>query len=380
MTRPLEVVAGDDPARVFAALTAALSGDGPAILPAEAAGMDVPALVPRRVAVVIQTSGSTGSPKRVALSADALLASAAASESALGGPGEWLLALPAHYVAGVNVLVRAHASGTVPAILPPGHFDPLAFAELSDRLTAQRRFSSVVPAQLSRLLEAAEADLGVLERLRRFDAILVGGQATPATLLERSIELGLTVIRTYGSSETSGGCVYDGRPLAGVEARVVDGELRLSGPMLAEGYLGDEARTAEAFVHDDGRRWYRTGDTGTVDADGLVQVVGRLDDVIISGGLKVSLGEVERVVRELDGLDDAVVVRAPHERWGEVPVVVATRAVDLARLRDAVSAVLGRAAAPAAVVELGAIPLLTSGKPDRVALAEFTADRVQLPR
>ncbi|HEY0260267.1 MAG TPA: AMP-binding protein [Lacisediminihabitans sp.] len=104
MSRPLAVVPAEDPAEVLIALRAALAG-GPAVLPG-APTQPVQEAVEQRVALVIETSGSTGRPKRVALAADALLAGAAASESALGGPGQWLLALPAHYIAGVNVLVR----------------------------------------------------------------------------------------------------------------------------------------------------------------------------------------------------------------------------------------------------------------------------------
>ena len=242
MTRPLAVVP-DEPRVVLAALRDALAGDGPAILPRPAQSAPardstpepLPAEVPRRVALVVETSGSTGVPKRVALSADALLASAAASESALGGPGQWLLALPVHYIAGVNVLVRSIASGTEPVILGEGHFDAMAFAEASDAMDAPLRFASLVPTQLLRLLDAAEQDLPVLDRLRRFDRLLIGGQATPPGLIARSLELGLNISRSYGSSETSGGCVYDGVALPGVELRIVDGEVQIGGSTLAEG-------------------------------------------------------------------------------------------------------------------------------------------------
>jgi O-succinylbenzoic acid--CoA ligase len=411
MTRPLVVVDASDPAAVLEALRDALSGDGPAILPHQGRPADVPAEVPKRVALVIETSGSTGRPKRVALSADALLASAAASESALGGPGQWLLALPAHYIAGVNVLVRSLTSGTEPLLLPGGHFDPLALVELSDRMDAPLRFVSLVPAQLLRLLDAAEgatgdddlvngdatnstanggaaaggaesaldegtvrgAALTVLDRLRRFDRILLGGQAAPAALMERSLELGLNITRTYGSSETSGGCVYDGVPLAGVTARIAAGQIELGGVTLADGYLDDEERTAAAFVDDSGVRWYRTGDAGEL-VDGVVRVTGRLDSIIISGGVKVSLGEVERVVAGLPGLADAVVVPAPSVQWGEVPVVVTTASVPLETVRAAVAAELGTPARPVAVITVPQLPLLSSGKPDRLALRALAAD------
>jgi len=359
MTRALTAVGEDG---MFVALREALSGDGPAVFAGEPAG-PVPDTVPTRVALVIESSGSTGTPKRVALSSDALLASAAASDTALGGPGQWLLALPTTYIAGVNVLVRSLTAETVPVQVAPGHFDPDAFVAAAGAMDHAQRYTSLVPAQLARLIDAD----GALAALRRFDRILVGGQATPVALIARSLELGLNVTRTYGSSETSGGCVYDGVPIGTTEARIVDGQIELSGPVLAEGYLGDPARTDAAFHTDRARRWYRTGDAGEI-VDGVLRVVGRLDDVIISGGLKVSLGALERVVREVEGLGDAVVVSELSEQWGEVPVLVATVDYPLAELKPLVVEKLGRAAVPARIVVVERLPVLASGKPDRVAI------------
>ena len=204
--------------------------------------------------------------------------------------------------------------------------------------------------------------------LASFDAVLVGGQSTPAALLERAEAIGARIIRTYGSSETGGGCVYDGVPFASVDVQIVDGEVWLAGPVLAEGYLDDPERTAERF---DGR-WYRTGDIGEF-RDGVLRVTGRLDDVIISGGVKVSLGRIERVVRELPGLADAVVVRAPHPQWGEVPVLVAGHAVDLPAVRAAVEASVGPAGRPDRAITVERMPRLASGKPDRRALEALAA-------
>jgi len=347
------------------ALRPALAGEGDAVFAGESA-TPLPATVPDRVALVVESSGSTGRPKRVALSADALLASAAASDDALGGPGQWLLALPTTYIAGVNVLVRSIYAATAPVRLAAGHFRAEDFVAAAGAMDADRRYTSLVPAQLALLIDADEA----LAALRRFDRILVGGQATPVALVARALELGLNVTRTYGSSETGGGCVYDGVPIGDTEARVVDGQVELAGGVLAEGYLDDEERTAAAFRGDGGRRWYRTGDTGEI-VDGVLRVTGRLDDVIVSGGLKVSLAALERLVRELEGLGDAVVVAVPSERWGEVPVLVATSGYDLADLKALVVPSLGRAAAPASVVVLERMPLLASGKPDRRAIREL---------
>ena len=362
MTRPL-VRCEATPTVVLAALRDALSGSGPAIF-AGSTPLPLPVVVPKRVALVVETSGSTASPKRVALSADALLASAAASASAIGGQGQWLLALPVHYIAGLNVLVRSIASGFEPVTLGDASFDPLSFAEAAESMTRDAlHFTALVPAQLSRILAAPAAATAAA----RFDRILLGGQSAPRALLEEAASAGLRVTTTYGSSETSGGCVYDGNPIGNTAVRISDGQIELSGAVLAEGYLGDAARTAAAFVEDAGTHWYCTGDTGEL-SNGILTVTGRLDDTIISGGIKVSLGEIETVVRGLAGHEQAVVVRAPNERWGEVPVVITTRAVELGELRAVLSARLNAAAAPGRVIVLDSIPALASGKPDRIEL------------
>jgi O-succinylbenzoic acid--CoA ligase len=371
-------------ADVVPLLRAALAGDGPALLarpvdaPVAAGDPPPPAQVERRVALVVETSGTTSRPKRVALSADALLASAAASQTALGAPGQWILALPTHYIAGLQVLVRSIAAGTAPAVLAPGSFDPRAFAGLAASMDARvARYTSLVPTQLHRLVEAAEgaAEGGrVRDAVRRLDAILVGGQATPPHLVDRAAALGWRVVRTYGSSETAGGCVYDGVPVATAEVAVVDGQVELAGPMLAEGYLGDPAATDAAFGEHDGRRWYRTGDGGEL-VDGVLRITGRLDDVVISGGEKLRLAAVEEAARSLaawhPGLGEAVAVPGEHAGWGQRPVVFAPGSVEPAlaeRVRRELAARLGRVAGSSAVRGIDSMPTLPSGKPDRRAL------------
>lgn len=370
MTRQLAVVPAADPHAVQQALAAALSGDGPAILPHAGAPDGLPSIVARRVAVVVETSGSTGRPKRVELSADALLAGAAASESALDGPGQWLLALPLSYIAGINVLVRSIAAGTNPVVMNgfDGGFGLDHFLTAASVMHHPVRYTALVPTQLARLVDEDAA----LPVLRRFDRILLGGQAAPPALVARALELGLNVTRTYGSSETSGGCVYDGIPVGGTRVAIVDGRVELAGPSLAEGYLGDPERTAAAFVERDGLRWYRTDDTGTL-VDGVLSVTGRVDDVIVSGGIKVSIAEVELAVRALPGLAAAVVVPAPHPEWGEAPVVVSTVDAPLDEVRAAVAQALGRAAAPDRILVVDALPMLASGKPDRLSIAALAA-------
>lgn len=325
---------------------------------------DLPARVEQRVALVVETSGSSGTPKRVALSADALLANAGASESALGGPGQWALALPTHYIAGLNVLTRSLAAETEPVTVEGAHFTSAGFRAAVDRMTHPDRFTSLVPAQLATLLD----DPPAAEALAGFRAVLVGGQALPAPLQERAVAAGIRVVRSYGSSETSGGCVYDGVPIGQTTVRVVDGEVQLGGPSIAEGYLGDPALTADRFVEGDGMRWFRTADAGTWQ-DGQLVVSGRRDDVIISGGVKVSLGAVERLLHE-NGFPDAVVVPGTDAKWGEVPVAFTSSTAETAPATAAIEAALGPAARPRFRRGSG-IPYLSSGKPDRVSLRQI---------
>ena len=381
--KDLRAVSADDPEAFLAQLRQALTASGDALLPRPGAGAATPvARVPIGTAIVIETSGSTGTPKRVLLSRSALLSSAAASASMLGGPGQWLLALPAHYVAGVQVLVRSIAAETAPIMMPVGHFDPLDFARHAERLSEPLRYTSLVPVQLARLLDAAADHLGVGDVLRRFTAILVGGQAVPPELMARARAARVNLVRTYGSSETAGGCVYNGQPIGTTRVRAVDGQLQISGPVLADGYLDDPDRTAAHFVLEAGSRWYRTGDLGEIDSAGHVSVTGRADNVIISGGEKVSLDAVQALVRRQPRFADALVVGADHPEWGRVPVIVlagdilagdAQTSAALAGLGDAVARDLGRAARPARLVVVAEIPLLASGKPDLRALTTLVA-------
>jgi len=370
----LEAISGDEPRAVLRALRGAVLGAGPAIaLGATDAALPVEASA--GTAVVVTTSGSTGVPKSVALSRSALTASALATAARLG-EGAWLLALPAGYVAGLQVLVRSLVSGREPAILA-GRFSAEAFAAAARSMASSvggvrvPTYTSLVPTQLQRLLDAADHDPDVLGAVRSFERILVGGQALPPAIRERAEGLGIRLARTYGSTETSGGCVYDGVALDGVALRVEGGEVQVSGPTLADGYLGDPERTDAAFLRDpDGTRWYRTGDSGRID-DGVLSIHGRIDNVLVSGGVNISLDRVERAVRGVRGLESAVVVAVPDERWGEGSVIVAARDADtdgvLERARDAVEAQIGRPARPSRVCFVDELPLLPSGKPDRAA-------------
>jgi o-succinylbenzoate---CoA ligase len=313
------------------------------------------ALEPERL--VVRTSGSTGAPKDVVLGRPAMLASARAALDRLGGPGHWLLALPGHYVAGLQVLLRATLAGTDPVLLE--EYDDLDRA-VAD-LPAGRRYVSLVPTQLRRLLD------GHAGALRVFDAVLLGGAAAPADLLEEARRAGVAVVTTYGMSETCGGCVYDGRPLDGVDVWLDDdGRIHIGGRVLFDGYAGQPALTSQVLV--DGA--LRTPDLGTFDADGRLVVTGRVDDVVVSGGVNVGLGAVEQRVREHPRVKDAAVVGVDDAEWGSrvVACVVAEDDLGLEALRDFVAARLPRTWAPRELRVVPALPLLANGKVDRQAL------------
>jgi O-succinylbenzoic acid--CoA ligase len=351
---------------VLPAVRACLDGGAPlAVLPAGTGPADAARAVLRPdeplepgTDLVVVTSGSTGGGRGVLLSAAALRASATATLTRLGGPGSWLLALPPSAIGGLQVLVRSALAGREPAVLTRGE----SLAAAVDRLpSGDRRYTALVPTQLRRYL-ADEPDA-----LTAFDGVLVGGAATDPALLAAARAAGVQVRTTYGMSETAGGCVYDGVPLDGVGVRVADG-VELSGPVLAHGYRCDPAATAAAF--DEG--WFRTRDAGSLSPDGALTVHGRLDDVVISGGVNVSPQAVEAALREHASVADAVVAGLPDPEWGQrvVAVVVpATGAVpDLAELRPWVAARLGAAAAPRELTLVDAVPTLHTGKPDRRAV------------
>lgn len=379
------------------ALRAALSGDGPALAPHAAGSPPPPAVTADLgpgeddpadpVAAVVSTTGSTGAAKHVLLTAAALLSSAAATHDHLGGSGRWLLAVPAHTVAGVQVLVRSLVAGTLPAVLDlASGFDPARFAAAAGSLAAGRpgrRYTALVPTQLHRLL-AAPPDAGAVEALRRFDAVLVGGAALDPGLRGRADAAGVPVVSTYGMTETCGGCVYDGVPLPGVRVGLaplpgaaVDepGRVVVTGPVVALGYRGTAGDpsapgTGEGFGNGpDGARLFRTADRGLLHG-GLLQLHGRIDDVVVSGGVNVALDAVSRTVASLAGVGAVLSVALPDERWGHVVGVLLVptpgdRGPDHAHVRAAVRAGLGRAAVPRRLLTIATMPLTGIGKPDR---------------
>ncbi len=439
-------------------------------IPARASGRSV------GVDMVLRTSGSTtGTGKLVGVSMDALVASARATHKRLGGPGIWVLALPAYHAAGVQVLVRAAVAGThVFNAYKEGGFDPQHLAQVIDAACVAAAdcdagssfdddavsscaggvggeaegalaaddsgracpvYTSLVPTQLRRALD----DEQLRGALARLDAVLIGGAAADAQLLEQAKAAGIRVVTTYGMSETCGGCVYDGQPLPGVSMDVdqATGAIWLSGPMLATGYLGDEERTRRCFVSrpqahcgggtigagetasaaesaeagaagagteagatspgsearagtgsgvgagEPARRWFITSDRGHI-VDGRLQVLGRLDDVIISGGIKVEPGPIEALLALNPLVSECAVVGLPDLQWGQVVTAVVVPAsmpglgrVDegaiLAQIRVYLEQKLSGAQCPKQVLLADALPYKGIGKVDRRALAQSLA-------
>jgi O-succinylbenzoic acid--CoA ligase len=390
--RPLRAVLVDRATpRLVELLAAALDGTGPAILPLDAglpagriaeliaglspgsvedaSGVTVLRSAQRKgvaegTAVVVGTSGSTGAPKGVELSADALRYSARASLDRLGArPGErWLCCLPATHVAGLQVLVRSLVGGTEPVLAERADAEIVAASGCAH--------VSLVPTQLQRLLQ----DPGPAA-LAGYSSVLLGGAAAPGGLLAATRAAGVPVVTTYGMTETCGGCVYDGIPLDGVRVGVrEDDRIWISGPVLFAGYLGG------ARAPRDG--WFRTGDLGRLDAAGRLAVRGRADDVINTGGHKVVPGEVAAALQACPGVRDVAVVGQPDPEWGErvIAVVVPADPADppaLELLRLHVRGRLPRYAAPSRVVMVDAVPMLPSGKQDIVRLRQELLRREQ---
>ncbi|GAB2736991.1 AMP-binding protein [Arthrobacter bambusae] len=367
---------------VLKALAAALHDEGPAveiIIPEDGTPVAVPVETPgfEDAAVVVRTSGSTGTPKATVLTVDELAASSMATAIALRGEGQWLLALPLQYVAGVQVLVRSLFAGTRPWAMDLSNgFTPEAFTAAAEELTDKIRFTSLVPTQLQRLLDSPSPQ--TLAALRRFNAILLGGAPAPAALLDAAREAGLKVVTTYGSAETCGGCVYDGSPLEGVRVMLDDdGRVLLGGDTVASGYLDAPEATAEAFFDEAGTRWYRTNDLGELADDGTLTVLGRADDVIITGGVKASAAFIQAELEKFDGVQAAFVAGVPSREWGQA--VAAYVAVEdsspeaIADYKARCQESLGTLA-PKTVLTTDGLIMLPNGKPDRLAMIELLTE------
>ena len=398
----LPVPTGDRVLSLIPRLHTALSGSGPALLPVPADDDVETARLATTLAagtaladweddphdptaLVVATSGSTGTPKGALLPAAALIASAEATRARLSTgrdpehrqiAAQWLLTLPATHIAGLQVLLRAVAAGTEPTVLDTAKsFTADRFTAAVERMPAGPRFTSLVPTQLVRVLRDPDAATA----LTTFTAVLVGGAATPQALREDAEQAGVVLVTTYGMSETCGGCVYNGAPLDRVtlstDAEVEDqpGRVSITGPVVARGYR-DMARHT-SFPRTSGRyRTFLTDDLAAVER-GRWQVVGRIDDVIITGGVKIDPAVVESVLLRVTGVAAVIVTGIPDPDWGQAVVAVvvpdAAGPPGLENLRRAASYANGPAAAPRHLLLVDNIPERGIGKPDRSAVQEL---------
>jgi O-succinylbenzoic acid--CoA ligase len=316
--------------------------------------------------IAVATSGSTGEPSEVLVSADALRASAGATEAHLGAQGHWLLALPTDRIAGAMVMVRSRLAGTSLAGVGPGPFTADAFAAAAERLPADApRFTSLVPTQLTRVMESPHG----ADALASFTAVLVGGAAL-------GYEPPANVVRTYGLTETAGGCVYDGIPIGDTRVRIGDdGRILIAGSSLADAYRPERA---DAWVEDGEVRWLVTSDLGEWAGDGRLRVLGRVDDVITTGGFKVNPRTVERALDTQAWVKEAAVVGVPNSEWGAdvVAFVVPTALGQMRKLhelRHALEPQLARHELPRELVVVEALPRLATGKVNYQALRSLAA-------
>jgi o-succinylbenzoate---CoA ligase len=361
---PLRMV---QPSEVAESLAISLGGGNPiAPLPADpvAQARAITMLQPAQpvteddAAVVVATSGSTGAPKGVVLSRAAIRASVAAMDDRLGGPGDWALALPVHYIAGLMVLARAHLAG---ARAVPVRSDLSNLSQVAGRLS-QRRYISLVPAQLDKALQRGDAAAA----LGSFSAVLVGGGPAGPGLVERAIAAGIRAVPTYGMSETCGGCVCDGEPLRGVAVELgEEGRIMIRSSTLFAGYRLRPDLTAEAVVEG----WLRSQDRGCWEAGKLV-VLGRTDDIVITAGHKVDLAEVEQAAQRWATARGAqvAVLGLADQVWGTTVIAISDSPGSLEELRLAVRESLPAYAVPRELIHLDPFPRLASGKPDRMAI------------
>jgi O-succinylbenzoic acid--CoA ligase len=321
-------------------ITAALAGNGPTLGFGEVSSE----FGPTQAAVVIGTSGTTGAPKEIFLSSHALVASARASNAFVGAKlgDTWSLLLPLTHVAAVNVFVRAFELGTIPVDLRnhSGEYPRV-------------NFTAIVPTQLFRALNG---DDHLLKHLQGAQKVLVGGAALSNAIRNQATAAGINVVTTYGMSETSGGCVYNGEILEGTEVEVRGGSIFIRGNILALNLdLSDG--------------WFETKDLGEF-ADEKLVVIGRSDDVIISGGENLSLNSVESILNEIFPDIQCAAFSIDDPQWGQTLHIAVVGEVVTDRISSVLEEKIGAFAKPKGIHFVNSLPLLGIGKVDRKRLAQ----------
>jgi O-succinylbenzoic acid--CoA ligase len=321
-------------------ITAALVGDGPTLGFGEISSEYAPSYA----AIAIGTSGTSGTSKEIFLSTTAIISSARASNNFIGAtPGQiWSLLLPLTHIAAVNVIVRSMELGTTPIDLRDFDGD-----------YPKANYTAIVPTQLFRALNG---DQRLLKHLQSADTVLVGGAALTQSMRNQAELAGIKIVTTYGMTETCGGCVYDGKVLEGVEIEIRGGKICIKGPILASSISLDNG-------------WYETSDLGEYDNNHLV-VLGRSDDVIISGGENLSLNAVENSlgIAFPDVQFAAFAVEDPQ--WGQSLQIAVVGTISEAQIVEHLEKDLGSFAKPKGIHHLTSLPLLGIGKVDRKSLAK----------
>ncbi len=349
---------------VLLALTDALEGGDALFVGApEVNGIasveDLPKQVHDNTAVVIKSSGSTGRPKLIELSAKAMIASANATEQRIGS-GQWLLTLPVNYIAGLMVLVRSIRADKQPVLMNTQlPFTAEAFVRGASLMDEGKRYLSLVPTQLARLAEAIDSDPMVYSSLRKFESVLIGGQRSDFAVMQKLKAMGINLISTYGMTETSGGCVYDGETIGDTQLRLNGDLLEVSGSVLANGLP----------------QWFSTNDLARFDTSGKLEILGRADRVIISGGLKVSLDRVEEISREIAGVSEIAAVGIEDKEFGSRVAIGFEGTPEVSEaIAEHLVEIIGREAKPKKIRQFRDLPRLDSQKLDMQRIQQLMAE------
>ena len=344
-------------------------------------------------ALIMATSGTTGTPKGARLSAAALRAAIDSTHAALGGPGRWLLAVPAHHIIGMQVLLRSLHAGYDPVTIPiENGFHladlPAAIAELRDGSTTshRRHYASLVPSQLDTLYHGLHSSHLPTRRIAEealascshLDAILSGGAPLPDHINTFLTRAGLTIVRGYGSSEVAGGVLFNGRPGPATQLRIdpTTHRVSISGATLADGYVGIAAHPD--WTYDDGQRWYHTHDLGHWDDAGRLIIDGRLDEAINSGGIIVIPQPLEAALYTHPGVKECAVIGLPHPHFGQCVTAVivptnATTAPTLEELNALLEPTFGHYSIPKDAIYLPQLPHRSNGKLNRTELVTLVS-------
>jgi len=315
---------------------------------------------------IIFTSGSSGTPKGVRLTRSNLEASASGSAIHLGhAPDDrWLGVLGLYHVGGLQILIRSAREATTVVLEPK--FEPRVVAE---RMKAgEVTLVSMVPTMLGRVLDFDE---GPYPNLR---AVLLGGGPIPASLKGRAG--GLPILPTYGMTETASQIatarMSDPRrtervfAIPGAEVRCdTERAILVRGPMVFAGYLDEPDRSSD--------EWFKTGDIGEIDGDGALRILGRSDDVIVTGGENVHPGEVEAIIRSHPGVDECAVIGYQDPEWGMRIVAVYAGTASPGELERHARYRLAGFKIPKQWVEVPELPRMSIGKVDRAGLRSLVA-------